>query len=100
MCKELLIGTAYCSWTISKNRQIVNDKELLYGKTWFQHRKYALSIIPEAWAPLKAAVTKVCHKHLKDCQDEGLDTSIDNIDELMDKTIQDLIDERKENGLK
>lgn len=95
VCKELLPSAGYCSWTISKKSMIIDDKNLLYGKTWWQNRLYNLSIPPESWAPIKAEFTKVCAKHQNDCRASGADESIQRMDELINATAEKLLLEKQ-----
>jgi len=95
VCKGLTPQIGYCTWTLSKKSIIVNNKTLLFGRTWWQTTPYLASLPPESWAPLKSAMTKICHKYQKDCKTEGVEESIQRIDEVMTATVEEILKDTK-----
>jgi hypothetical protein len=91
VCKSLTPQIGYCTWTISRRSMIVNNTKTLFGRTWWETTPYVAMLPPESWAPLKAAMAKICHRYQDNCKAEGIDESIQRIDELLNATVEELL---------
>ena len=81
------MSKGYCTTIISGKGQIVDDENLLDGKSWFEARMEMVQVPVKTWASLKAYLIKNCRRS-KRCE-ANIDSwtrSIDTIDsELLKK---------------
>lgn len=69
VCVEVNMSKGYCTTIISGKDQIVDEVNLLYGKTWFEARVEMVLVPIETWAALKTYLITEC-KRTKRCGDK------------------------------
>lgn len=62
ICAEISLSKGVCTYTVSGKTIIVDDDNLLDGKTWFDVRVKALTVPASSWAKIKAFLIKQCKK--------------------------------------
>jgi hypothetical protein len=62
VCVEINIAKGYCTTIISGEGFIVDDENLLDGKTWFEARLEMVQVPVETWAALKKYLIKNCRR--------------------------------------
>lgn len=62
ICAEISLSKGVCTYTVSQKTIIVDDDNLLDGKTWWDIRVKALTVPAKSWAAFKAYLIKQCRK--------------------------------------
>ena len=62
VCVELNISKGYCTSIVSGKDQVVDDNNLLNGKTWFEQRNQMIMVPVETWAALKKYLLINCKR--------------------------------------
>lgn len=62
VCVEINMGKGYCTTIISGKGQIVDDENLLDGKTWFEQRPEMILVPIDTWAALKKYLVINCKR--------------------------------------
>lgn len=62
ICAEINLSKGVCTYTVSQKTIIVDDDNLLDGKTWWDIRVKALTVPASSWGAFKAYLIKQCKK--------------------------------------
>jgi hypothetical protein len=84
-CVELNITKGFCTTPLSGKDQIIDDKNLLEGKSWWDMRPTMIMIPPSTYSAIKSFIIKQCKKHPDTCDREipAWDRASKNIDSQM-----------------
>ena len=67
VCRMRAANEGFCTYTISTEKdQIVNDSNMLNGKTWIDLKVESVMLPAESWAKIKEYIIKQCKKN-NDC---------------------------------
>jgi hypothetical protein len=82
VCVEINMSKGYCTTIISGKDQIIDDVNLLDGKTWFEARIEMVLVPIETWASLKKYLIMNCKK-TKSCNDniDSWNRAIQSVDD-------------------
>ena len=92
ICVELNMAKGFCTTIISGKDQVVDETNLLDGKTWFEARNEMILVPIETWVALKTYIITEC-KRTKRCGSDiqTWERSIQGVD----SKIEDKLSERK-----
>lgn len=68
VCRARTASSGFCTYTISNKDLIVDDVNLLNGKTWIDLKIESVYVPVESWAEIKKYILKQCKKN-NDCSD-------------------------------
>lgn len=86
VCVEHSMTEGHCITIIGGKKTIVNEENLLDGKTWFEIRPYFILVPPNTWSVIKKYIINQCKKtNACDQEISSWDRTIETIDNLTEK---------------
>ena len=65
VCRQRTVNSAFCTYTISNKDIIIDDKNLLDGKSWIDIKIESIYIPVDSWVKIKTYILDQCKRSNK-----------------------------------